>query len=133
RNPARRIEIPDFAGDTRRKRGSIEIGEWADSAATRGDVAPGGGQIIADRADDAHAGNDDATLAHVRDSVLRGTPSSTYAGVAFPVPKMKAAPRGRSLLDRVMRRNGFRSVLRDGNRSSATRAARTLPRHGIRI
>ena len=59
-----RIEIAHFTGDAGGVGRGIEVGDLADAAAAGLDAFPGRGQGIADGRDDAHAGDDDATMAH---------------------------------------------------------------------
>jgi hypothetical protein len=54
------IEIPDFAGNPGRERGSIEACNRTDPRTTREDVLPGLFDGIAHRRNDAKAGNDDS-------------------------------------------------------------------------
>src|SRR5690606_36783816 len=63
-NPLRSVEVLDLAGDAGRERGGIEVGDRADARAPGGDPVPAGSQVIAQRREDAHTGDDHATLGH---------------------------------------------------------------------
>src|SRR5690606_2066395 len=65
RDPLRRVEALDLAGDARGAAGGAEIGDRADARAPVHDPLPGRSQVVAERRQDAEAGDDDATLGHV--------------------------------------------------------------------
>jgi hypothetical protein len=64
RQPGLRVEVAHFTSDVRGVVGGVEVGDLADAGTAIGDRFPGAVEGIADGRDDAHAGDDDATLAH---------------------------------------------------------------------
>ena len=59
-----RIEPAHFTGNAGVVSGCVEMADRTNTGTAVADRIPGTGQIISDRRDDAHAGNDNATLAH---------------------------------------------------------------------
>ncbi|MDQ1188029.1 hypothetical protein QE447_000532 [Stenotrophomonas sp. SORGH_AS282] len=59
------VEVPDLTCNLGGETVQVSlrnVGQRADAGTAFGDALPTGGQIIAQRRDHAHAGNDDATL-----------------------------------------------------------------------
>src|SRR5690606_9426599 len=93
-----RVEIAHFAGDAGGIGRGIGVGDRADAAAAGLDAVPGSGQGVADGRDDAHTGDDDATMAHVGTPRLfrraaRAARAPAYrAGAANAQGRASAAP-----------------------------------------
>src|SRR5690606_8891895 len=64
RDPLRRVEALDRAGNARGECGRVEMGDRADPGAAVDDAVPARGQVIAERRQDADSGDGDAALGH---------------------------------------------------------------------
>ena len=62
RHVAHGIEVFDFAGHGAGKAGGIELGNGVDTALAGNDIGPVLVDAVAERGDNAHAGNDDSSL-----------------------------------------------------------------------
>ena len=78
------IEIADLPGDAGGEAGGVEMGDRTDAGTAVDHTLPGAGQVVAQRRDRAHAGDDDATVAHGWLLVCLGMPGrmKRRAGVA---------------------------------------------------
>ena len=90
---AARVEVADLAGDPRRQPRRVEGRDRADAGAPGDQARPGGGDVVAEGGDHAHAGHDDATRARSSDEL----PGADRRG---PVDVARQAARGDRVGDR---------------------------------
>src|SRR5690606_26077124 len=64
RDPLGRVETLDLAGDAGREAGGVEVGDRADAGTAVDDPVPAAAQVVAERRQDAEAGDGDATFWH---------------------------------------------------------------------
>jgi hypothetical protein len=67
REPVLDLETLDLAGEAAGEGGRVELGDAGDAGTPGEQVLPALGNAVADRADQAEAGDDDATGSHARD------------------------------------------------------------------
>src|SRR5690606_24324991 len=95
RDPAAGVEVLHLARDPGGEGGRVEMGDRADPRTPGNDAVPARGQVVAERRQDADAGDGDAALGHVRLSPLdswwrrapagRGAPHASRHDVGLDV------------------------------------------------
>ena len=82
RHPPGNVEIADFTRDAGRECGRIEVGDRANARATVDDAVPAACQVVAERGNDAEAGDDDTpgTQGTIGHGTLQRGPAPACAG-----------------------------------------------------